>query len=123
MNKLVIAIVICIIVAVGYVFMQYQEIAADAEAQVEKDIAMLEDSFRNQSSAALSGDHKNEKYIQTQLVLQSVNEKNQFIRHYNSLFIENGVRQCLQSQIFYLHKQAKILQQDWLENDDNCLPQ
>ena len=123
MNKLVVAIVICFVVAVGYVFVQYQEIAADAEAQVEKDIVLLEASFRNQTSTALTGEHENEKYIQTQLVLQSVNEKNQFIRHYNSLFIENGERQCLQSQIIYLHKQAQILQQSWLDSDKNCLPQ
>ncbi|MFT5594692.1 MAG: hypothetical protein ACI8SR_003084 [Oceanicoccus sp.] len=122
MNKFVSAIVIIIVCGVGYVFYQYQQIAAEADEQVEKDIVFLESTFRDRSSDALAGDHVNEKYIQTALVLQRVNDKQQFVRHYNSLFIENGVRNCMQSTIMYLQKQATLLEQIWLSEEKGCLP-
>ena len=122
MNKLVTALVVMLVGAMGYVFYQYQIIASEADEQVEKDIAILEKTFRERSSDALTGDHEKEKYIQTALMFQSVNDQQQFVRHYHSLFIENGVRNCLKSQIVYLQKQATILEQTWLQDSEACLP-
>jgi hypothetical protein len=122
MNKIVTVILVGLLFAVGYVFFQYQEIASQADEQVEKDIAFLEAAFRDRSSAALSGEHEQEKYIQTALVLQSVNEAQQFVRHYHSLFIENGVRNCLLSKIIYLQKQTTLHEQVWLDDGKICLP-
>lgn len=122
MNKLVTALVVMLVVGMGYVFYQYQIIASEADEQVEKDIAFLEETFRERTSQALSGDHEKEKYIQTALIFQSVNDEQQFVRHYHSLFIENGVRNCLQSQIVYLQKQATLHKQAWLQDTEVCLP-
>jgi hypothetical protein len=122
MNKIVIGILILLLAVMGYVFVQYQSIAGDAEEQVAKDIRFLEDSYHDRSSTSLTGEYLKMKHIQTQLVLQSVNADKQFVRHYHSLFIENGVKQCLQSQVIYLQRQTTILQQSWLENPDICLP-
>jgi TorA maturation chaperone TorD len=122
MNKIVTALVVCLLVAMGYVFYQYQEIASQADAQVEKDIQFLEASFRDRSSESLSGVHEQEKYVQSALVLQSVNEAQQFVRHYHSLFIENGARNCLLTKIIYLQKQTTLYEQVWLEDGQMCLP-
>lgn len=122
MNKIVTVLVIGLLVAIGYVFFQYQDIASQADAQVEKDIQFLEASFRDRSSESLSGVHEQEKYVQSALVLQSVNEAKQFVRHYHSLFIENGVRNCLLSKIIYLQKQTTLLEQVWLDEEQVCLP-
>ncbi len=122
MKKALTFLVVLIIGAVGYVLYQYQNIAAEAEAQVERDIVWLEQSFRNQSSDALQLDHKDDKYVQTQLVMQSVNEEQKFVRHYHSLFIKNGQRSCLLSQVTYFQMQPEMFKQTWLESAENCLP-
>lgn len=122
MKKALTILVILIIGAAGYVLYQYQKVAAEAEAQVEKDIAWLEQGFRNQSSDALQLEHKDDKYVQTQLVMQSVNEAQKFVRHYHSLFIKNGQRSCLLSQVTYFQMQPEMFKQIWLESAENCLP-
>ena len=122
MNKLVTALIIMLVGAMAYVFYQYQIIASEADEQVEKDIVFLEKTFRERSSQALTGEHEKEKYIQTALIFQSVNDEQQFVRHYHSLFIENGVRNCLHSQIVYLQKQASLHKQAWLQDTQACLP-
>ena len=122
MKKALTILVILIIAAAGYVLYQYQKVAAEAEAQVEKDIAWLEQGFRNQSSDALQLEHKGDKYVQTQLVMQSVNEAQKFVRHYHSLFIKNGQRSCLLSQVTYFQMQPEMFKQIWLESAENCLP-
>ena len=122
MNKLVTALIVMLVVAMAYVFYQYQTIATEEDEQVEKDIVFLEKTFRERSSQALTGEHEKEKYIQTALIFQSVNDEQQFVRHYHSLFIENGVRNCLHSQIVYLQKQASLHKQAWLQDTEACLP-
>jgi len=122
MKKALTVLLILVLGFAVYTFIKYQEIAESAEKQVEDDIAFLESSFRNRTSLALSGEHQAEKYVQTALVLQSVNEEQQFVRHYHSLFIENGVRNCLASKIIYLQKQPTLLEQTWLSDGDICLP-
>jgi hypothetical protein len=122
MNKVVSAFIVIVLIGLAYVFYQYQIIASEADEQVEDDIVFLEKTYRDRSSEALTGDHEKEKYIQTALVLQRVNDEQKFVRYYHSLFIENGVRNCLQSQIIYLEKQTTLLSQKWLPTDEGCLP-
>ncbi|MGR6872041.1 hypothetical protein ACU6U9_06995 [Pseudomonas sp. HK3] len=122
MNKVVSAFIVIVLIGLAYVFYQYQIIASEADEQVEDDIVFLEKTYRDRNSEALTGDHEKEKYIQTALVLQRVNDEQKFVRYYHSLFIENGVRNCLQSQIIYLEKQTTLLSQKWLPTDEGCLP-
>lgn len=122
MKKILTGLVMLMVVVLAYVLYQYQNIAAEAEAQVERDIVWLEQGFRNQSSDALQLEHKDDKYVQTQLVMQSVNEAQKFVRHYHSLFIKNGQRSCLLSQVTYFQMQPEIFKQTWLESAENCLP-
>lgn len=122
MKKIVTFLVLLALVGLVYVFYQYQQIAAEADIQVEADIQLLEKSFREQTSEALTGLHEGEKYVQTQLTSQHINDEQKFVRVYHSLFIQNGVRNCLQSHLTYQQKQPNIKQQIWLEIGESCLP-
>ena len=122
MKKVLLGLLVVALIALGYVFYQYQKIASDADAQVEADIKLLEQTYRDLTSKALSGLHEGDKYVQTQLAYQHINEHQQYVRVYHSLFIQKGVRSCLASHIVYLQKQPNIQQQVWLESAENCLP-
>lgn len=122
MKKILMGLFVLALLGLGYVLYQYQQIAADADAQVEADIKLLEKTFREATSDALTGMHEGDKYIQTQLAYQHINDSQQFVRVYHSLFIQNGVRSCLASHFIYLQRQPKIQKQNWLENGENCLP-
>lgn len=122
MKKWLLAILLLVISGLGYVFYQYQQIAAEADEQVEADIKLLEQEFRAQTSEALTGLHEQDNYVQTQLAFQHINAEQLYVRVYQSLFIKNGKRSCLQSHIVYQQKQPKIHQQIWLEESKNCLP-
>jgi len=122
MKKVLLGLFFLVLMALGYVFYQYQQIASEADAQVKADIKLLEKTFRESTSAALVDSHEADKYVQTQLAYQHINQAQQYVRVYHSLFIQNGVRSCLASHIVYLQKQPNIQQQIWLESAENCLP-
>ncbi|GAA6135426.1 hypothetical protein NBRC116188_22160 [Oceaniserpentilla sp. 4NH20-0058] len=121
MKKIVAFLMLLALVGLAYIFYQYQQIAAEADIQVEADIQLLEKSYRDQTSKALTGLHEGEKYVQTQLASQHINDEQKFVRVYHSLFIKNGVRNCLQSHLTYQQKQPNVQKQIWLKPDQYCL--
>jgi len=121
MKKIITPIIVLALIAIAWLFYEYKKIAGEAEARVEKDVRWLMTKFEQEDyDQQLNLAAKT--HLETQLVVQGVNENNQFVRGYHSLFIENGERSCLLSEVVYEFREPKLLDQRWLALEDNCLP-
>lgn len=121
-QRIIWILVACLIVGLAYLFYQYKQVAMQAEQQVEKDIRLIEQGFRDGSSHWLQTEqHSGKRILKTQLVMQTIDEKNRFIRQYHSELVKEGERSCLQTRVIYPNKQAEILTQTFVQTQ-MCLP-
>lgn len=121
-KNIIYLLIACLVAGIAYLFYQYQTISQQAEKQVAEDIRLIEQPFRNGSSHWLKTEtHKNKTLLKTQLVTQSVDEQNRFIRHYHSKFIRAGEHSCLKTQIAYPQREAEIIEQSFVATQA-CLP-
>lgn len=109
------------IFAIAWLFYEYKKIAGEAEDRVAKDVRWLMTGFEGQDQIE-SLSLQNKTHLETQLMVQGVNEHNRFVRAYHSLFIESGTRSCLLSEVIYHNREPSLQQQRWLASDENCLP-
>ncbi|EAT12929.1 hypothetical protein HF888_01245 [Bermanella marisrubri] len=121
-KRIIYLLVVCLVAGIAYLFYQYQTISQQAEQQVTTDIKLIEQPFRNGSSHWLQTEaHKNKTLLKTQLITQSVDDQNRFIRHYHSKFIRAGEHSCLKTQIVYPQREAEVLEQSFVDTEA-CLP-
>lgn len=121
MKKLRTIIAVLALIGVAWLFYEYKQIAGEAEARVEKDIRWLITAFeQGEFNAQLQ--LSEQTHLETQLVVQGVNENNRFVRGYHSLFIKSGERSCLLSEVFYENHEPSIQDQRWLKTAEGCLP-
>lgn len=121
MKNVKIAVIVLAVLGIGWLFYEYKQIAGEAEVRVAKDIRWLMDGFDEQEQVE-SLSLQNKTHLETQLVVQGVNEHNRFVRGYHSLFIHSGDRTCLLTEVVYENREPAIQKQHWLGPDDNCLP-
>lgn len=110
-----------ILVFLVWTFIQYKQIAKEAEARVEQDVRWLMTRFE-QGNVDDNLQLERKTHLQTQLVVQGVDEMNRFVRGYHSLFIEDGKRTCLLSEVGYEQRQPVLMGQRWLKTEEGCLP-
>lgn len=121
MKKLLTIIAALALVGVAWLFYEYKQIAGEAEARVEKDIRWLMTKFEQ-------GDYDQQlrlaskTHLETQLMIQGIDENNRFVRGYHSLFIENGEHSCLLSEVVYEFREPSLHDQRWLKTKEGCLP-
>jgi hypothetical protein len=104
----------------GWLFYQYLNIASSAEKQVLADIQWLQQSFKV-SATFTQPQHLNKIHLETQLIQQSLDLENRFIRHYRSLFVKEGNRSCLESLLWYKNYQPEIEKEIWLAEGKVCI--
>ena len=121
MKKILTSILVLLLVVIGWLFYEYKQIAGEAEARVEKDIRWLMTKFENKDYSE-NLNLENQRHLETQLVIQGVNEMNKFVRGYHTLFIENGDRSCLLSEVTYENHEPSVQDQRWLQTAEGCLP-
>ena len=119
MKNIILVIGIAVFLLCGWIFFEYKQVAGEAEAQVEKDITWLRLGF-NELDQVASESLINKKHLETQLMQQSVNDENLFIRHYRSLFIQDGKRSCLETLVSYENRQSNVETQRWLNDEVSC---
>ena len=109
-----------------WAFIEYKQVASEAEAQINLDIAALKQQFNEQrksgEGAFEEAQYENFEWVDSRLMQQSINENQQFVRHYRSLFIHQAHTRCLLSQVIYPQRQVTILSQRWLAEGMDCLP-
>jgi hypothetical protein len=120
MKKISITVAIIFFVGCGWLFYQYLHIASSAEQQVAEDILWLRDNFNTSTAFSLPA-HADKKHLETQLIQQSLDLENRFIRHYHSLFIKDGNRSCLESFVRYQNYQPILKKQVWLAEGKLCI--
>jgi hypothetical protein len=120
MKKIFITVAIIFFVGCGWLFYQYLHIASSAEKQVEEDILWLRHNF-NTSAAFSQQTHADKKHLETQLIQQSLDLENRFIRHYHSLFIKDGNKSCLESLVRYQDYQPILEKEVWLAQGKLCI--
>jgi hypothetical protein len=121
MKNVKIAVIGLVVLGIGWLFYEYKKIAGEAEDRVAKDVRWLMTGFEGQDQIE-SLSLQNKTHLETQLMVQGVNEHNRFVRAYHSLFIESGTRSCLLSEVIYHNREPSLQQQRWLESDESCLP-
>jgi hypothetical protein len=120
MKKILITIATIFFVGCGWLFYQYLDIASSAEKQVAEDILWLRDNFST-SAAFSQQQHVDKKHLETQIIQQSLDLENRFIRHYHSLFIKDGNKSCLESLVRYKNYQPILEKQVWLAQGKLCI--
>lgn len=125
-KKVIILLIVMVFIFAGWAFFEYKKVASEAEAQILKDSQYLAVQLNEQKLKAQGpfeeAEFKELELVESQLMLQSVNEAQQFVRHYHSLFIHQGHTRCLLSQIVYPQRQATVKSQRWLAEGADCLP-
>jgi len=121
-KRIIYLLIACLVAGIAYLFYQYQTISQQAEKQVAEDIRLIEQPFKNGSSHWLQSEaHKEKALLKTQLITQSVDDKNRFIRHYHSKFIRAGEHSCFKTQVAYPQREAQIIEQSFVDTE-TCLP-
>lgn len=120
---------VCIVIGllgVAWLFYQYQQTAGAADEQVEKDLHELRMNYdkqlENSDGVFIDVEHQGKVFLGRNLVNQSINEQRQYVRHYNGLYLREGVKSCLETQMIYPNRTADILSETWLNSAVNCLP-
>ncbi len=125
-KKIIILLISAVFIFAAWAFIEYKKVAGEAEAQILVDTEYLKVQLSEQKSNAqgpFSEDiFKEMKLVESQLMLQSVNEAQQFVRQYHSLFIHQGHTRCLLSKLIYPQRQSTLLSQQWLAEGVDCLP-
>lgn len=120
MKKILIYGFALVFILCAWLFYEYKQVAGFAEEQVESDILWLRLSFETSAKNG-QADFVNRKHLETHLVQQSVDEHNRFLRHYGSLFIQEGEKQCLMTQVSYLNFNPSIEKQQWVDLESGCV--
>lgn len=125
-KKLFTAIIIMMLLGVAWLFYEYQQTASVADEQVEKDLHELRMGYdlqlENKSGVFTNVAHHGKIFLDRKLVNQSINEQRQYVRHYNSLYLREGIKSCLETQMIYPNRQAVILSEEWKQFTKKCLP-
>lgn len=120
------AVIIFMLLGVAWLFYQYQQTAGAADEQVEKDLHELRMSYDKQleknEGVFIDVAHQGKVFLGRELVNQSINKQRQYVRHYHSLYLREGVKSCLETQMIYPNRQAEILSEKWTQFTKNCLP-
>jgi antitoxin component YwqK of YwqJK toxin-antitoxin module len=119
MKNIFTGITVLVFLFCGWLFYEYKQIAGEAEVQVEKDVLWLSLAFEDMD-AVVGENLLDRKYLETQLMQQSINSENKFIRHYRSLFIQEGKKSCLETQVSYFNHNPEIEMQTWLSSGSIC---
>lgn len=127
MFKKLFFVCICIgLLAVAWLFYEYQKTAGAADAQVEKDLHELRMAYDQQlqKNEGVFTDvlHHGKVFLDRKLVNQSINEQRQYVRHYNGLYLREGIKSCLETQVIYINRESKVLSEKWSLVDNKCLP-
>ena len=125
-KKLLWLTVLLVFIGAVWAFVQYREVAAEAEAQIQVDTDLLKQDIELKRQAR-QGPFKEVFYeklelVESRLIVQSINENRQLVRHYHSLFIYQGHTRCLLSKMYYPQRQGTVLSQRWLPEGTDCLP-
>ena len=125
-KKIFTAIIIMMLLGVAWLFYEYQKTAGAADEQVEKDLHELrmgyDEQLENKSGVFVDPAHHGKVFLDRKLVNQSINEQRQYVRHYNSLYLREGVKSCLETQMIYPNRKAVILSEKWNQFTKKCLP-
>ena len=125
-KKLFIAFIVIGLLGVAWLFYQYQQTAGAADEQVEKDLHELrmgyDKQLENNDGVFSDVTHQGKVFLGRELVNQSINEQRQYVRHYHGLYLREGVKSCLETQVVYPNRQAVILSEKWNQFTKNCLP-
>lgn len=125
-KKILSLVLLGILVFSVWAFVQYKQVAEEAEAQILIDVEILkkqlEEKKLNRQAPFNDEYHESLKLVESRLTIQSVNEQQQFVRHYRSLFIHQGHTRCLLSKMIYPQRQGTVLSQQWLPEGTDCLP-
>ncbi len=125
-KKIITLLIAAVFIFAVWAFSEYKKVAGEAEAQILADTQFLKAQLNEQKLNA-QGPFKEELFkelelVESKLMLQSVNDAQQFVRHYHSLFIHQGHTRCLLSKLIYPQRQSTLLSQQWLAEDVDCLP-
>lgn len=126
LKKIITLLIAGVFIFAIWAFSEYKKVAGEAEAQILADTQFLKSKLNEQKLNA-QGPFKEDLFkelelVESQLMLQSVNDAQQFVRHYHSLFIYQGHTRCLLSKLIYPQRQSTLLSQQWLAEDMDCLP-
>lgn len=125
-KKIFTVIIVLMLLGVAWLFYEYQQTAGAADEQVEKDLHALRMGYdvqlENKSGVFADVAHHGKVFLDRKLVNQSINEQRQYVRHYHSLYLREGVKSCLETQMIYPNRQAVILSEGWKQFTQKCLP-
>jgi hypothetical protein len=125
-KKLFIGLIVIGLLGVAWLFYQYQKTAGAADEQVEKDLHELrmvyDEKLENKSGVFLDVEHHGKIFLDRKLVNQSINEQRKYVRHYHGLYLREGLKSCLKTQVVYPNRKAVILSEKWTRLTKNCLP-
>ena len=125
-KKILTALIIFMLLGIAWLFYEYQQTAGAADEQVEKDLHTLRMNYDSQlqtnSGVFMDVEHRGKIFLDRKLVNQSINEQRQFVRHYNGLYLREGVKSCLQTQVIYPNRSSEILSEKWAQFTKKCLP-
>lgn len=126
LKKLFITFVIALFLGAGWVFNEYRKATGEANAQVEKDLHDLRIAYdlQQETKTGIFANAENfqKSFLDRQLVNQTINEQQQFVRHYHGLYILEGKKSCLKTQVIYLNRRMEIFKETWVDGDFGCLP-
>jgi len=125
-KKIIVLLILAVFIFAAWAFIEYKKVAGEAEAQILVDTQYLKEQLKEQKSKS-QGPFREDTFkelelVESQLMLQSVNEAQQFVRQYHSLFIYQGHTRCLLSKLIYPQRQSALLSQRWLAEGVDCLP-
>jgi hypothetical protein len=118
-KNILLGLIVLVFIFCGWLLYEYKQVAAEAEAQIIEDVLWLELSFDGVDTLA-GVSMNNIKHLETKLIHQSIDGNNKFLRHYRSLFIRDGKKSCLETEVSYLNRNPNIEQQIWLNNGSAC---
>lgn len=118
-KNILLGLIVLVFIFCGWLLYEYKQVAAEAEAQIIEDVLWLELSFDGVDTLA-GVLMNNKKHLETKLIHQSIDGNNKFLRHYRSLFIREGNKSCLETEVSYLNRNPNIEQQIWLKNGSTC---
>lgn len=126
LKKLFIAFIIVLFVGAGWIFNEYRKAASEANAQVEKDLHDLRIAYdlqhETKTGKFAQAEDFQKSFLDRQLVNQTINEQQQFVRHYHGLYIREGKKSCLKTQVIYLNRKMEITKEAWVDGNLGCLP-
>lgn len=118
-KNILLGLIVLVFIFCGWLLYEYKQVAAEAEAQIIEDVLWLELSFDGVDTLA-GVSMNNKKHLETKLIHQSIDGHNKFLRYYRSLFIRDGNKSCLETEVSYLNRNPNIEQQIWLKNGSAC---